>query len=54
MKISVHNIKGKETSKKVDLDKNIFADAQPIPEAPAEITIFLFFRFSSAIRVGFS
>tara|TARA_B100000401_G_C52671795_1_gene655271 strand:+ start:75 stop:704 length:630 start_codon:yes stop_codon:yes gene_type:complete len=25
MKISVHNIKGKETSKKVDLDKNIFA-----------------------------
>ena len=25
MKISVHNIKGKETSKKVDLDKSIFA-----------------------------
>ena len=35
------------------LDKNIFAAAQPIPEAPAEITIFLFLRFGSAIRVGF-
>ena len=24
MKLAIHNIKGKETSKKIDLDKNIF------------------------------